>query len=69
MIREQHPNLNVWTLKLQHLKINIVSVFEVNTGKEMVFSKDFLRDLGAQNPPIFFGRAWVCKSHPGVTDT
>lgn len=52
MIWEQHPNLNVWMLKLQHLKI--VSVFEANR-KKGVFFKDLLHDLGAQYPPTFFG--------------
>lgn len=33
--REHHPNINVWMLKLHHLKINVVSVSEANTqGKK-----------------------------------
>lgn len=31
---ERHPNINVWMLKLHHLKLNIVSVSEANTQGE-----------------------------------
>lgn len=56
VIWEQLPNLNVWMLKLQRIKINIVSLFQANTQKEMSFFKDFLHDLGSQNPLTFFGK-------------
>lgn len=52
-IREQHPNLNVWMLKLQHLKINIISVREANSQKEIRVLFFFQRFLGSTKSTKF----------------